>query len=441
MKKIRLSPFRLILISFILVILVGALLLFLPFSSKNGVSFFDCLFTSVSAVCVTGLVVLDTATTWTLFGKIIILLLIQIGGLGVVTVAASLVLLAGGKIGIYQRSLIEESTSANTMGGMVKLLKFILAFSFSVEALGAILLMPTFIKAFGIKEGIFCSFFHSISAFCNAGFDLMGDKTGTFSSLTSFSNNTFLIAVISILIIIGGLGFLTWKDIKENKLHFKKYSLQSKIIISVSLFLIFVPFVFFLFSERELWRGMTIKERILSSFFQSVTTRTAGFNSVDFASFSDSGKLVSIILMLIGGSPGSTAGGLKTTTVAIFVLSALSSFKRRSDVSVYSRKINNKAVKNASALVFLYLTLFLLGGIIINMTDGCDMLSSLFESASALATVGLSLGLTTKLGVISRTYLMILMYIGRVGGLTLLYGALTDTMNEKKYPEEKVNIG
>ena len=277
--RIHFTPFQTIVFGFMAAILIGALLLFLPFSTKTGetTSFFDALFTSTSAVCVTGLVVHDTATHWSLFGQVVILVLIQIGGLGVVTMAGFLAIISGRKIGLFARNTMQEALSAHKMGGVLRLTKFILFSSFMIEALGAIFLSPVFVKDFGPWKGIWYSLFHSISAFCNAGFDLMGVR-GKFSSLTSYSSSVLVNVTIVVLIVVGGIGFLTWDDIRTNGIHLRKYRVQSKIIFTVTFILILLPFLFLFFHE---FSDLPMKERVLLSLFQSVTPRTAGFNTAD----------------------------------------------------------------------------------------------------------------------------------------------------------------
>ena len=328
----------------------------LPIASadRSVTPFKDTVFTAVSAVCVTGLVTVDTATHWSIFGQAVILLLIQIGGMGVVTIALAIISLSGKKIGLWQRSTMQESISAPQVGGIIRLTSFIIRTSAIIEGCGAALLMPVFIRDFGVGRGIWYSFFHSISAFCNAGFDLLGIRS-SFSSLTSYADNVYVNIVVMVLIIVGGISFMTWDDFKVNKLRFKKFSLQSKIILITSLILITVPAIYFFFFE---YGDKPVGLRILYSLFQSVTTRTAGFNTADLAGMNDSGKLIMTVLMLIGGSPGSTAGGMKTTTIAVLFLSALTVFRRRDDVESFRRRIPEEAVRNAGAILFMYLTLF-----------------------------------------------------------------------------------
>ena len=440
LKKI--SSFQIILLGFAVIILLGSLLLMLPISVRGdgGASFSDALFTSVSAVCVTGLVVRDTATYWSEFGQMVILFLIQIGGLGVVSAASAISLIAGRKINLRQRSTMQEAISAPQMGGVVRLTGFILKMTFIAELIGCLLLFPAFYKEFGYGKGLYYSVFHSVSAFCNAGFDLMGE-TAHFSSLTSFIGNPLVNITIMLLIISGGLGFSTWEDICTNRFRFKKYHLQSKIVLVTTAALIVLPSVFFYVFEFSDW-GMTTGNRVLASIFQAVTPRTAGFNTVDFAAMKQGTLGMVIILMLIGGSTGSTAGGIKTTTFAVLLTSAFSVMRSKKDTHLFGRRIDETAVCKASALLILYITLFFFGGVIICFTENLPLLDCLFESASAIGTVGLSMGLTPTLGTVSRIVLICLMFFGRVGGLTFVFAAFNpDRVDYSAFPLEKINIG
>lgn len=444
-KKKSWSSFQYIIIGFLLVIFVGSILLMLPISSKSGevTPFLNALFTATSATCVTGLVVYDTATHWSIFGQIVILLLIQIGGIGVVTIAVSAATLSGRKIGLLQRSTMQEAIAAPNLSGIVRLTSFILKLTFFIELIGAVLLLPVFIKDFGVGKGIWYSLFHSISAFCNAGFDLMGVK-GPFSSLTGYSPNVLLNIVVMGLIIVGGIGFLTWDDIKSNGIHFRKYRMQSKVILIVSAILILLPFLFFFFLEftQETWKDMSFGEKFISALFQAVTLRTAGFNTVDLDLFSEGGKMIMILLMLVGGSPGSTAGGMKTTTLAVLFLTLFSVFRRKEDTECFGRRIEEETVKYAAAILMMYLTLFITGGIIISCLEGIPILTCLFETASAIGTVGLTLGITSQLGSISKIILIILMFLGRVGCLTLVFAAFSGNKGKvSKLPKEKITVG
>ena len=408
----HMTSFQIIILGFMGVILAGSLLLMLPWASRSGKwsSFSDTLFTATSAVCVTGLVVQDTATYWSEFGQVIILLLIQIGGLGVVTVAVSIATIAGRKIGLMQRSTMQEAIAAPKMGGIVRMTTFILKTSFLIELIGAVILFPVFYREFGLGKGIWYAVFHAISAFCNAGFDLMG-VTGKFSS---------------------------WLDIKENKWHIKKYRLQSKVVLAVSAFLILVPAIMFFFLE---FQHMPLGERIWSSFFQSVTTRTAGFNTADLDKMTDSGKMGMVLLMVIGGSPGSTAGGMKTTTAAVLFAMAISVFRKNEQAHLYNRRIAEETQRNAATIFVLYMMLFTGSAMFISYLEKVPLVTAFFETGSAIGTVGLSLGLTPTLCLASRLVLICLMFFGRVGGLTLIFATVSGKRTEYKYPQEKINVG
>lgn len=444
-KKLHFSSPQMIIFGFILVNLMGCLLLMLPSSTveKVGTSFSDALFTSTSAICVTGLVIHDTASYWSMQGQLIIMVLIQIGGMGVITAASAIAILSGRKIGLMQRSTMQESISATQVGGIVRLTGFILRAMLAIELLGAICMAPVFCEEFGMKKGVWYAVFHSVSAFCNAGFDLMGVNQ-PFSSLTGFNGNTTINLAIMALIVIGGIGFLTWDDIWHHRLHFHKYRLQSKVILTVTILLILLPALYFYFYEfgRAEWTDLSEKERILASAFQSVTPRTAGFNTVDLNRMSEPSQLIMILLMLIGGSPGSTAGGFKTTTLAVLLLTSFAVFFRKEDVQCFGRRIPSETVKNAATILFLYMSLFLLGGVVISCVDQVPLMGALFETSSAIGTVGLSLGLTPQLSLFSHMLLILLMFWGRVGGLTLIFAVVSGhRFTKSKLPQEKITIG
>lgn len=440
-KKKKLSPFQIIIFGFAGVLITGAILLMMPISSKNGAftPFNEALFTSTSAVCVTGLVIHDTAAYWSAFGQAVILVLIQTGGLGVITVAASLALVSGRRISLLQRSIMQEAISASKIGGIVKLTLFILKATLIFEIGGALTMMPVFCVKYGPK-GIWMSFFHSISAFCNAGFDIMGEESGQFTSFSSFSSQPLINIVVISLIIIGGIGFLTWEDLVTNKFHVKRYRMQTKIILSFSAILIIIPFVFFFFVD---FNGLPLGKRILVSLFQAVTPRTAGFNTENIAAMSGGSKGMIVFLMLTGGAPGSTAGGMKTTTMAVLLLNAIAVIRRKDDSEAFGRRIDISVTRNATALLLMYVFLFGASAIVISTLEGIPVATCLFETASAIGTVGLTLGITPELGVISQVILMLLMFFGRVGGLTLIYAAISQPGNKKKskLPLERITIG
>ena len=436
----RLSSSQMIILGFAVVILLGSMLLMLPVSSKSGTfsPFLDCLLTSTSAVCVTGLVVYDTAVHWTLFGQTVILILIQIGGMGVITVAAALSLAAGRKISLMQRSTIQDAISAPQVGGIVRFTGFILKGIFLIELLGAVVMAPVFIRDHGFGEGLWMAVFHSISAFCNAGFDIVDDGV-LFNSLMGYASDPVINLAVMLLVIVGGLGFLTWRDIYTNGIHVKRYRMQSKVILTMTAGLLLIPAVYFFFFELD---HLPLAERFWGAWFQAVTPRTAGFNTVDLNAMSESGQMLTALLMLIGGAPGSTAGGMKVTTFAVMAAVAVAVFKRRQNGRFFGRRIDDETVKNAATVFLMYIGLFLLGGMIISKLEGLPLLACLYECASAVGTVGLSLGITPELGWISKLILTALMYIGRVGGLTLLFATLPATKNTmSRLPLEKISVG
>ncbi len=438
-KNIRLSTFQIIIYGHAGMILLGALLLMLPISSTSGqvTPFIDTLFTATSSACVTGLVVYDTGAYWSFFGTSVIIILIQIGGLGVVTTAVSATMFSGRKISLMQRSVLQESIAATQVGGIVRLTSFILRVTAICEISGALLMFPVFAQDFGIIRGLGYSFFHSISAFCNAGFDLMGGKQ-EFSSLTSYVDQPVINIVIMLLIIIGGIGFLTWEDIKKNKFHFHNYRLQTKVVLVFTIALIAVPALFFYFFELN---GMSGSKRVFAALFQAVTPRTAGFNTIDEASLSETGRMLTIVMMLIGGSPGSTAGGMKTTTAAVLIASCIAVFRHMDHSNLYCRRLKQEVIRKASAIFIMYITLFLGAAMIISRLERLPLLSCMFETASAIGTVGLTLGITPTLGTISKILLIFLMFFGRVGGLTMIYATVRRRPEVASYPQEDVTVG
>jgi trk system potassium uptake protein TrkH len=439
-KAKRLTSFQIIFLGFIGVVVLGALILMLPISSQSGgfTPFDQALFTSTSAVCVTGLVVQDTATYWSGFGQAVILTLIQIGGLGVITMAMSFVMLSGRKLSFIQRSTMQSAISAPNLGGIVRLTKFVLKGTAIIELIGAAVMMPVFITDYGVR-GIWLAIFHSVSAFCNAGFDLLGKPDQKFASITSYSTDPVINIVLMLLIIIGGIGFLTWKDVVTYKFRLKRYSLQSKVILITSAVLIAVPAVLFFLRD---FAGLPLGERILGSLFQSVTTRTAGFNTLDLNSMTTIGQAIFIMLMLIGGSPGSTAGGMKTTTIAVLLMNSHSCFNRKEDPECFGRRIESGAVKMASTVFLMYITLCFAGASVICAVEELPFGVCLFETASAIGTVGLTLGITPTLGIVSRIILIMLMFLGRVGGLTVIFAALSGSSKKlSKLPVENITVG
>lgn len=435
----RITSSQIIILGFAGVILLGALVLWLPVSRRAGVevTFLDSLFTATSAVCVTGLVVHDTAASWSVFGQAVILLLIQVGGMGVITAAVSLAMISGRRISLMQRSTMQEAISAPAVGGIVRFTGFIIKSTMAIELAGAAVMAPVFVRDFGIR-GLWMALFHSISAFCNAGFDLLGTRA-RFSSLTSYAGDPVVNMAIMFLIIAGGLGFLTWNDIWTNRLRFHRYRMQSKVILCTTAVLVVLPAMYFFFHE---FAALPWKERVLGSLFQAVTPRTAGFNTVDLGTISEPGWFVIIALMLIGGSPGSTAGGMKTTTVAVLSAAAAATFCRKEHPHLFGRRICDDVVKNASTILLMYMVLFWAGGLALSVLEGLPMSVCLFESASAIGTVGLTLGITPGLGAVSRAILILLMFFGRVGGLTLIFAVLSGKRKEMcMLPKENITVG
>ena len=429
-------------LGFAIVILVGTFLLLLPISS-NHTDFLDALFTATSATCVTGLVVYDTATHWTLFGQIVILILIQIGGLGFITIGVFLATYIKKKISLRQRGLIEESVSSLKLAGGVKLVKHIIKGTFLFEGIGAVILSLVFIEDFGLLKGIYLGIFHSVSAFCNAGFDLLG-IIEPYGSLTPYASNIVVNITIMILIIIGGLGFVVWQDLYEKKLHFRNYLLQTKIVLITSFIFIFGgAFLFYIFEYQHALASLSSEEAILASFFQSITCRTAGFNTIDVSHLKPATSLLMMLMMFVGGSPGSTAGGIKTTTFAVLIIFVYSTMTNKSEANAFNRRFDSKTIKKACS-VFLINFIFIIisSFIIFNDQPHLPMQDTFFEIFSALGTVGISTGITRVLSMTSKITIILLMYCGRVGSLTL---ALSLSKKKKisncKNPVEKISIG
>lgn len=429
---------------FIGIILVGAVFLMLPISSRTGETgnFIDCLFTATSASCVTGLVVYDTWTHWSLFGQIVILCLIQIGGLGFITIGVFLSIVLRRKIGLKERGLMQESVNTLQIGGVVKLARKIIIGTAVFEGTGALILAIRFIPEVGILRGIYYGIFHSVSAFCNGGFDLLGWQ-GEYSSLVNYYDDWTVNLVIMLLIVIGGLGFIVWDDLSRHKLKVRQYMLHTKIVLITTFVLIFgSAFLFYLFEKDHLLVGMNTSGQILTSLFSSVTARTAGFNTTDTAALTDASKLLTMILMFIGGSPGSTAGGVKTTTIVVMYLYLWSNIQRTYGVNAFGRRLEEDAINRASAIFMINITLSLGVAVFIMATQQFAMSDVLFETFSAIGTVGMTTGITRALSPLSRLLVAFLMYCGRVGSLSF---ALSFTQNKRvahvKQPMERITIG
>ena len=429
---------------FLGIILIGSLLLMLPISSKTGEtsSFLNCLFTATSASCVTGLVAYDTWSHWSLFGQLVILAMIQIGGLGFVTIGVFLSIVLRRKIGLKERGLMQESVNTLEIGGVVRLAQKIIVGTAIFEGTGAVLLAIRFIPQFGLVRGIYYGIFHSVSAFCNAGFDLMGCQ-GPYSSLVNYYNDWLVNLVVMSLIVIGGIGFIVWEDLNRHGLHFHRYMLHTKIVLLTTFVLLFgSAWLFYQFEKNHLLVGMDTSGKILTSLFSSVTARTAGFNTVDTGALTDASKMLTVILMFIGGSPGSTAGGVKTTTIIVMYLHLWSSIQRTYGVNAFGRRLEYDVLKRASAIFMVNLTLALGASLFIMATQQFPVMDVLFESFSASGTVGMTTGITRDLNSWSRLVIAFLMYCGRVGSLSF---ALSFTQHKKvarvQQPVGRITIG
>ena len=445
MPKIqKISSTKVILLGYCAIILLGAALLSLPVAAKEGsTSFMDALFTSTSATCVTGLIRFDTFTHWTLFGQIVILFLIQIGGIGYMTVAIMLVSLTKKKIGLTSRVILQDSMASPQVGGVVKMTKFIALGSFIIEAAGAILLAFYFCPVMGFFEGIYYSVFHAVSAFCNAGFDLMG-QFGKFGSLTGFSGNWYICSVIMVLIIIGGLGFFVWYDILIQRFRFSKFKLQTKLVLFVSavLLLLGAVLIYIFESRNPMMNQRPIHEQILCSLFQSVTSRSAGFNTINLAGMTDSSKAVMTFLMLVGGSTGSTAGGMKTTTFAVLVLSVVTTFRKKKSIEVFGRRLEDGIIRTSCCIFVMYIFLAFTASILISEFEGLPFMDCMFESVSAVSTLGVTLGMTPTVGIASEIIFMFLMLFGSVGSITMLLAFSSEkNATPSKFPTEKIQVG
>ncbi len=432
-------------IGFALFILIGSILLSLPFASRDGQSipFLNSLFTSTSATCVTGLVVYDTYSQFTLFGQIVILLLIQTGGLGFMIVAMMFSMLLGRRIGLRERTVLMESVSALKLGGVVRLTKKVLLMTVCLELFGAAVLSIRFIPQFGVRQGIWCALFHAVSAFCNAGFDILG-RLEPYGSLTHYAGDPLVNITVMILIIVGGLGFFVWDDVTRNKHHFTKYHLHSKMMLTATGFLIVIgALLFFLLEKGHTMADMGAGERLLASLFASVTPRTAGFNTIPTGEMSSGGTLLTMVLMLIGAGPGSTGGGLKVTTVFILVLAVISRVRNSEDMNIYERRLDRRLLHKAATSASIYLLLSLIGSLIIS-AQGLGVTETVYEALSAIGTVGLSTGVTTQLSAVSRIVIILLMFVGRVGSLAVATAMMTRrarTQSAVKYVSERIILG
>ncbi len=443
MRKLRFSQTQIIALGFFLIIALGTLLLTLPVSTRDGAGagFREALFTATSASCVTGLVVRDTYTYWSPFGQAVILVLIQLGGLGFMTIATLFSLLLRRRIGIRERELLSESINSSHIGGIVRLTRKIIFGTLICELTGAALLALRFCPQFGPAAGLWTALFVSVSAFCNAGFDLLG-RLGAYGSLVPYAGDALVNVTVMLLITIGGVGFLVWDDLLTHRLHWKRYSLHTKIVLAVSAVLTFGGALLFLLLERENAAQLPWGERILTALFDSVTARTAGFNTTDTAGLTPGAKLFTMILMFIGGSPGSTAGGIKTTTVAVLLIYAFSYVRRTPAFGVFGRRLADDSLKKAAAVFFTNLSLALFAAILICAAQPLPLTDVLFETFSAIGTVGMTTGITRALTPVSQLAIVFLMYCGRVGSLSFATALSTGHAKPAVMdPIEKITIG
>ena len=437
------NPARTICLSFLFIIALGTLLLMLPFSARSGqvTPLMDALFTATSATCVTGLVVADTWTQFNLLGQLILLVLIQVGGLGYMTMVLMASMLLGRKIGLRQRGLMAESVSAERLSDSVALLRYILTGTAAIEGTGAVLLAFRFIPELGFSQGAWYALFHSVSAFCNAGFDLMGFRE-PYSSLTHYVYDPLVNLTACALVLLGGLGFLVWRDVWEKGLHFRRYSLHSKLILTATVLLTLGGAALFWLAERaNLLAGMSPAQQALCALFQAVSPRTAGFNTVDLAQLTSAGGLLTIVLMFIGAGPGSTGGGVKITTVVVCLLTLASYIRGRREVGAFNRRLDEEQIHRAAAGVTLYMTLVLSGGFLLLATQTFPLQDALFEVFSAMSTVGLSTGITRALSPFNRALLIVMMFCGRIGSLTMMMALAQRLPPRIKDPVEHITIG
>ncbi len=440
----KLTKIQMIAVGFLFIILCGTVLLMLPVSSRSGsgADFLSCLFTATSATCVTGLVVADTYTYWSMFGQLVILAMIQVGGLGFVTIGVTIMIMMGKRVGLSQRGLLKESVNTREIGGLVKLTKLIIKGTVLFELAGAVLFSIRFIPEFGFLTGIYYGIFHSISAFCNAGFDLMG-RFVPYSSFVKYADDPIINFTTMALITLGGLGFVVWGDIWQHKTKFKKYNLHTKMVLFAFVLFVFGGAALFLVTEKNGdMAGCSLFGKIQRALFASVTPRTAGFNTIDVEGMSESGKLLTMGLMLIGGNPGSTAGGVKTTTVLVLFCYIIAMIRRTDGVNIFGRRLEAGIIEKAAVVFVLNLTGAVTAAFIICCIDDLPLTDILLETFSAVGTVGMSTGVTRRLGTVSRIVIILLMYCGRIGSLTFAL-AFTDKRKKSavKQPMEKINIG
>lgn len=448
LKRRALNPTRIVAGSFAVIIALGALLLTLPLASRDGQSagLLTGLFTATSSTCVTGLVVADTATQWSFFGQLVILAMIQLGGLGFITIMTLFSFAAHRKIGLSERLIMVSSLNLNNMSGVVRLVRFTLKWTLVFEGAGALILMIRFIPIYGLGQGIWMGIFHSVSAFCNAGFDILGLEK-PYQSLIPFQSDSVVLFTVMALIVIGGLGFFVWSDIAQNR-RWKKFSLYTKLVLVMTVTLIGIGWAILgavEWNNPETLGKMSVSGKLINSLFQSITFRTAGFSAIDQGGLRDTSQALGCILMLIGGSSGSTAGGIKTVTVAVLGLSVLAGFRGRSVVTIGGRSINRRQQTSATTLTLTALLFFLIGSMFLSLFDAIPFMDAGFEVASALGTVGLSVGITPTLSIPCRVFLILFMYLGRVGILScsIAFSSPRAVARETKikYPVTDVMIG
>lgn len=443
LEQLKMKPSQVLVLGFGILILIGATLLNLPVASTDGMSigFLDALFTSSSAVCVTGLVVVNTLEHWTLFGQIVILILIQVGGLGFMTMATLISLLLGRKITLKDRLIMQEELNSVSMSGLVKLTQYVIKSTLMIEFIGVVLLATAFVPDYGMVKGLWLSVFHSISAFCNAGFDILGN------SMMDYVGHPIVMITVSALVIIGGLGYFVYLDITKHRLDWRKYNLHTKMVLSISGFLLASGFVLVLmteFSNPETLGHLNFLEKIFAAFFQSVVPRTAGFNSINMGMVRPATAFLLILLMFIGGSPGSTAGGVKTTTIGAIIIGMVAVVKGNKDMEVYKRQLPISQVLRATAVTGIAFALITIVTMILSLTEKTDFLDILFEAVSAFGTVGLSRGLTPHLTFLGRIIIIITMFIGRLGPLTMAFAFARKGRENKgmyHYAQEKIIVG
>ncbi|MBA1335790.1 MAG: KtrAB potassium uptake system, integral membrane component KtrB [Firmicutes bacterium] len=442
--RLRLEPPQILVLGFAAVILLGTFLLMLPISTRSGenAGFLNALFTATSAVCVTGLVVVDTGTYWSTFGQAVVMMLIQAGGLGFMTVATMIFMALGKRINLRERLVIQEQLNQYTLQGVVRLTKYIILGTLMIEGIGAILLSIRFVPELGFARGIYYGIFHAVSAFCNAGFDIIGE----YRSLTPYVSDFVVSGVVVTLFITGGLGFSVLAEVTQLR-RFRRLSLHTKLVLSITGILLALGTVLifvFEYTNPATLKPLPFAAKVLSSFFHSAAPRTAGFNTLSTADLTNASKFLSIVLMFIGGSPGSTAGGIKTTTAGVLIWTVVSVIKGREDTEIYNRRITKDIIYRSLSVAIISMLLIILTVTILSLTEAASFIEVFFETTSAFGTVGLSLGITPHLSPIGKVMIIITMYAGRVGPLTIAFALAQRQRRSRgklRYPEEKILVG